>query len=166
MDRDASKAIWEHYLAGLGQQRLPTHALTLSEQPLMNKEVRKHIPAQRPQDSDIRLSSVAHAALGIVLEGLGHCRDIAYFSNRGSRTLFSGAEAVMGAVLCCVPVRVKISPTDMVRDLVSKLEDDFISMMRHEPFGVEAAIKSQVEPFDGIVFNWYPRGIGLLSRKL
>ena len=166
MDVDASKAIWKDYLAGLGQQRLPTHTLTHLEQPVMNREICKHILRQRPQDSDIRLSSVAHAALGVVLGSLTHCKDIAYFSIRGSRTLFPGVEAVMGAVLCSVPVRIKIDPAETVRDLVSTIQDDSISMMRHEPVGVEAAIKSQVGPFDGIVFNWYPRGMGLLSHDM
>ena len=164
MDLDASKAIWEKYLAGLEEQKLPTHVFKQSEQPVMNKEIRKHIPLQRPQDSDIRLSTVAHAALGIVFENLTQCRDIAYFSIRASRTLFPGAEAVMGAVLCSVPVRIQINPAETVRDLISKVQDDTISMMCHEPAGVEAAIKSQVEPFGGIVFNWYPRGMDLLSR--
>ena len=166
MDIDASKAIWEQYLAGLGQQRLPTHALNQAEKPAINKEIRKHIPKQKPQDSDIRLSIVAHAALGVVLGSLTHCRDIAYPSVRGSRTLFPGAEAVMGALMCSVPVRIQINPSETVRDLVSKVNDDAISMMRHEPVGVEAAIKAQVDPFNGIEFNWYPRGMGLLSRNM
>ncbi|CAF9932779.1 MAG: hypothetical protein HETSPECPRED_008452 [Heterodermia speciosa] len=166
MDIETSKTLWKDYLAGLGQQKLPTNALAQSEQPALNKMIRKHIPKQRSQDSDIRLSSVAHAALGIILGRLTHCRDIAYFSIRGLRTLFPGAEAVMGAMLTNVPVRIQIRPTDTIRDLVAKVQADSISKMRHEPFGTETARKLQLKPQDGIMFNWHTRGMGLLSRKM
>ncbi|KAL8792646.1 MAG: hypothetical protein Q9195_004774 [Heterodermia aff. obscurata] len=166
MDLDAGQAIWRNYLAGLEQQRLPLHALPRSEKAALNKMIRKYIPKQRPQDSTIRLSSIAHAALAIVLGRLTCCRDIAYLSVRGLRTLYPGAEAVMGGLLTDVPVRIQINPSDTVRDLLSKIQDDFISMMRHEPFGVETALELQLNPNNTIVFNWHTRGMDLLSRKM
>ncbi|KAL8723982.1 MAG: hypothetical protein Q9166_008197 [cf. Caloplaca sp. 2 TL-2023] len=166
MNPQISKAFWDHYLAGLDKQGLPAQALTEFQRPVMDKEILKHIPMQRPQNSAFRLSSMAHTAFGLALGSLTHCSDIAYFSIRGSRTMFPGAEATMGCVHSVVPVRVRNNPTDTVRELLSKVQDDSISMIRHEPFGVDAGVKRQVEHFKGITFNWYPRGMNLLSRDM
>lgn len=167
MDPQISKTFWDHYLAGLEQQRLPAQALAKFQRPVMDQKIFKHMPMQRPRDSAIHLSSVAHAAYGLAIGSLTHCSDVAYMSVRASRAIHPGAEATMGTLLSIVPFRVRRNPTDTVRELLYKVQDDSVSMIRHEPFGADAAVNlGQVGPCKGLEFNWYPQAMNLLSRDM
>ena len=161
MDAGAGRAFWTDYLTGLEKQKPLTQAATEIKEPVVNKRIVEYYPIIRSQKSSIRLSTVAHVAFGLVLGCITGSEDIAYATVRGSRTLFPGAEAIMGTLAKAISLRIRFKPDDTIKDLLQKVQDESTSMMRHEPFHSSPEAMSAK-----FFFNWYPRGIDLHTRNV
>ncbi|KAL8727988.1 MAG: hypothetical protein Q9181_005492 [Wetmoreana brouardii] len=168
MDPDIGKAFWDRYLTNIGPQKPLVESTSQITNPLCNKKVVKHFPVQRSQHSSIRLSSVAHAAFGLLVANATNTEDVVYYGVRASRTIFPGAESIMGSVFSSAPVRIRFQPTDLVQEFLHNVQDESNAMMRHEPFGVYAVFRLSELLRGGhtFVFNWHPKGTDLLSRKI
>ncbi|KAL8706782.1 MAG: hypothetical protein Q9201_000208 [Fulgogasparrea decipioides] len=114
MDPDIGKAFWDRYLTNIGPQKPLVESTSQNTNPVCNKKVIKQFPVQRSQHSSIRLSSVAHAAFGLLLANKANTEDVVYYGVRASRTIFPGAESIMGSVFSSIPVRIRFQPTDLV----------------------------------------------------
>lgn len=75
----------------------------------------------------------------------------------------------MGSVFSLLPVRIRFRPDELVRDLLQRVQDESVAMMRHEPFGFLALQDLPQEPSSNrssISFNWHPKGADLSSRSM
>ncbi|KAL8720321.1 MAG: hypothetical protein Q9225_002808 [Loekoesia sp. 1 TL-2023] len=169
MDAASSKAFWRNYLSESGP---PTPLLKNPPEiknPVCSQKIVETFPVHRVQKATIRLSTMAQAAIGLVLGTLTDSEHVAYINVRASRTIFPGAESIMGSIFSPVPTRIRFRPDELVRDLLQRVQDESVAMMRHEPFSFLALRDLPQGPNSNrtsISFNWYPKGADLSSRSM
>ncbi|KAL8766200.1 MAG: hypothetical protein Q9209_006965 [Squamulea sp. 1 TL-2023] len=161
-------AFWDAYLSGVPTQNPLRDSSPFTSQPVCNQKIIKNFPLQKSNKTIIRLSNMAHAAYAVLLGDTTSNTDVFFFGIRASRTIFPGAESIMGSVFSPVPIRIKFSPGGPIHDLIQRVQDDSNAMMHHEPFGGLAlySAMSKVQPHRSISFQWYPRGSDLSVRLM
>ncbi|KAL8776424.1 MAG: hypothetical protein Q9213_008280 [Squamulea squamosa] len=168
MDPKPAMAFWDTYLSNLPTQNPLRDSLPFTGQPVCNQKITQNFPFQKSNKTTIRLSNMAHAAYAVLLGDTTSTTDVFFFGIRASRTIFPGAESIMGSVFSPVPIRIKFSPDEPIRDLIQRVQDDSNAMMHHEPFGGLAlySVMGKVQPHHSISFQWYPRGSDLSVRLM
>ncbi|KAL8903046.1 MAG: hypothetical protein Q9171_007531 [Xanthocarpia ochracea] len=166
MDPAASTAFWDHYLSGVPPQNPIKGSTPFAGQPTCNQKILREFPLQKPpattKTTSIRLSNIAHTAFALLLGSYTSTTEVFFFGIRASRTIFPGAEKIMGSVFSPVPIRIRFSPTEPIGDVLQRVQDESNAMMPHEPFGGLALFNQS----HSITFQWYPRGTDLAARVM
>ncbi|KAL8858799.1 MAG: hypothetical protein Q9178_004716 [Gyalolechia marmorata] len=167
MDPAASTAFWDHYLSGVPPQNPLKGSTPFTGQPTCNQKILRNFPLQKPTTNttttaSIRLSNIAHTAFALLLGSSTSTTDVFFFGIRASRTIFPGADKIMGSVFSPVPIRIRFSPTEPIGDVLKRVQDESNAMMPHEPFGGLALFNQSLS----ITFQWYPRGTDLAARVM
>ncbi|KAI4284450.1 MAG: hypothetical protein L6R38_001409 [Xanthoria sp. 2 TBL-2021] len=174
-DPAPARAFWSTYLTDLPAQNPieGSDTLPVGGQPVCNRKIMKKFPLDKPSiktASTIRLSTIAHAAFAILLATLTSSTDVIFMGLRASRTVFPGADQIMGSIFSAVPIRIRFSPAEPIRDLLARMQDESNAMLRHEPWGGEAwyQAQSQMEGKENhlLSFQWYPKGMDLSKRRV
>ncbi|CAO1603163.1 hypothetical protein XANCAGTX0491_006755 [Xanthoria calcicola] len=180
-DPAPARAFWSTYLADLPPRAdiEGSNTLAVGGQPLCNQKIIRKFPLDKTSSkiaSTIRLSTIAHAAFAILLANLTSTTDVHFDGIRASRTMFPGAEQIMGSVFSSVPIRVRFSPSEPILDLLARVQDESNAMMRYEPWGAqlyyEALAKLEGKEAAGpafermFFFNWYPQGTDPFERRM
>ncbi|KAL8669287.1 MAG: hypothetical protein Q9168_006119 [Polycauliona sp. 1 TL-2023] len=191
MDPAPSRAFWAHYLLDLPVRGPIKGAVPLTagpQQPVCNRKIIRDFPFATSSSSAVgagggagsstsssssafRKSTLAHAAFGILLGTLTSSTSVLFTGVRASRTLFPGADQIMGLIFSAVPILIRFSFSQPLHHLLSTIQNDSNAMMRHEPFGDEALYMAQNatrgrEENYSLVFQWYPRGADLMERRM
>lgn len=180
-DPAPARAFWSTYLADLPPRTAVegSNTLPVGSQPLCNQKIIRKFPLDEISSkttSTIRLSTIAHAAFAILLANLTSTTDVHFLGVRASRTMFPGAEQIMGSLLSIVPIRVRFSPSEPILDLLTRVQDESNAMMRYEPWGARPYFvaraklegKEAGEPASerAFYFNWYPKGTDPFERRM
>ncbi|KAL8911874.1 MAG: hypothetical protein Q9172_007596 [Xanthocarpia lactea] len=172
MDPAASTAFWDHYLSGTPPPNPLKGSTPFAGQPTCNQKILREFPIQkRPtttKTTSIRLSNIAHTAFALLLGSYTSTTDVFFFGIRASRTIFPGAEKIMGSVFSPVPIRIRYSPTEPIGDVLQRVQDESNAMMPHEPFGGLALFNllNRIGQSHSITFQWFPRGTDLAARVM
>ena len=167
LDEAPSRAFWDTYITEMGPWTPLLNDAPKIKDPLCNRKIVKSIALDRANNSTIRLSTICHAAFGMVLGGITKRQNVVYLAIRASRTLFPGAESIMGSMLSSVPVRMSFRSDELVYKLLKQVQDDSVAMMRHEAFGWHAMSNAPVDPASNngfLLFNYLPKGTDPFSR--
>ncbi|KAI4201534.1 MAG: hypothetical protein LQ350_003149 [Teloschistes chrysophthalmus] len=167
-DWGPSQAWWDNYHADLGPQKPLVPTLVQNPDMAMNRKVAELMPTPSFRQGTIRLSTIGHTALALVIASFTKTEDIVFYGTRGSRTLFPGAESIIGCVVNAVALRTYVRPTDKAKDLMQRTQDEYVDMMPHEALGFQNLLRlyGKQDTFPQVMLNWYSQGIDTQDRLM
>ncbi|KAL8678731.1 MAG: hypothetical protein Q9224_007088 [Gallowayella concinna] len=166
MDPTPSQSYWREYLAGNPRHSPPLTTSPKLDEPICNKKMVKRLPIQAYPRTSIRLSTMAYTAFALLVGSISGYEDMVFWGGRGSRTVFPGAEAIMGSLVSSAPFRVSYQASDAVQDLLQRVQQDANTMMRHEPWALLVRPELDVLRDRTILLNWYYKGTDLTVRSM
>ncbi|KAL9577829.1 MAG: hypothetical protein Q9212_006116 [Teloschistes hypoglaucus] len=167
-DWGPSHAWWDNYHADFGPQKPLVPDLAQNADMAINRKVEESMPTPSFRQGTIRLSTIGHTAQALVIASFTKTDDIFFYGTRGSRTLFSGAESIFGCLVSAVAMRTRIRPTDKVKELMQRTQDEYVDMMPHEPLGFPKLFQlwATGQTYPSVMLNWYSQGMDTQDRLM
>jgi hypothetical protein len=142
-DQGRSEGFWREYLAGFmepipilpeGGTRQPAGEFTAFGR--RDLKLPPHVLSglrDRAAESGVRLSTVFHAAWGILLGRYSGQDDVVFGETRACRRgTVEGAGRILGCCINTVPLRVRIDPGAALKDLLRQMHADRAAVRAHE----------------------------------
>ncbi|KAL9577819.1 MAG: hypothetical protein Q9203_007319 [Teloschistes exilis] len=167
-DWGPSQAWWDNYHADIGPQKPLFPDLVLNLDMAINRKVEESMPTPSFRQGTIRLSTIGHTAHALVIASFTKTEDILFYGARGSRTLFPGAESIIGCLTSAVVLRTHVRPEDKAKELMQRTQDEYVVMMPHEPLGFENLVPflGKSDAYPQLLLNWYSQGMDTQDRVM
>ncbi|GAM86382.1 nonribosomal peptide synthetase [Dothideomycetidae sp. 11243] len=108
----------------------------------ITRTIKKNISVPKTADSSVTKATILRAAWAIVLARYSETEDICFGAVvSGRQAPVSGVETMAGPAVATVPVRVRLDKTRSVHDTLHGVQDQALSMVPYEQFGLRNIAK-------------------------
>ncbi|MDQ3404301.1 MAG: amino acid adenylation domain-containing protein, partial [Actinomycetota bacterium] len=162
-DTEAARVAWRHALAGLDEPTLAAGDIRDGEPATVDfalTEPQTDRLTSFARSRDLTVNTVVQGAWGLLLAAHTGRTDVVFGATVSGRPAdLPGVESVVGLLINTLPVRVRVDPAETVTALLSRLQDEQLTLADHQHLGLADIQRAtgHAELFDSLlVFENYP----------
>ena len=137
LDFEASKKYWRSELDGSNPSTFP-RLPSVTYKPLANRRITRFLPLLKELPSSTTISTVIRAAWSLIVARHMDSSDVTIGVTMSGRSIpISGITEMLGPTIATMPVRVRLSFDQKVREFFEVIQSQATEMISHEQYGLQ-----------------------------
>ncbi|CRG85572.1 nonribosomal peptide synthase, putative [Talaromyces islandicus] len=145
---------WAHQLANPGESAVFPIVPLYIQEPKSDSTVSKRFPVPQNANSGVSMPSLLRSAWALLVSKLSDSNDVTFGATVSGRNVpIYGIKDLLSPTISTVPVRVKIDKDSNIETFIATVQDDSLSAIPFENFGLQNIRKINTDTREGSKFQ-------------